>query len=157
MERTDAAVSDSKMGGARAFGALAGYLFGKNKQKEAMKMTTPVLTNERGDDKLMSFVLPSKFWTEKDLSKAPEPLDGSGVELELNQGGERAVTMFGGFASKADVEKRKKKLLEALKRDKEWEAVESETPVLAQYNDPFTPPWKRLNEVSVAVRPRSSS
>ena len=24
---------------------------------------------------------------------------------------------------------------------------------LAQYNDPFTPPWKRLNEVSVAVQP----
>ena len=39
--KTDAKVMDPSKGGARAFGALAGYLFGKNEQESAMKMTTP--------------------------------------------------------------------------------------------------------------------
>jgi hypothetical protein len=159
----DASIADPKQGSARAFGSLAGYLFGKNQQQSAMKMTTPVLmrgsedsTAKKGDDdKVMSFVLPSEYWKETSLAQAPQPLDGSGVTLERIQGGDRAAVMFGGYASKDRVAKRKQQLLEALVKDKEWEAVATEPVTVAQYNDPFTPPWKRLNEVSVAVMPRS--
>ena len=66
----------------------------------------------------------------------------------------------GGFASKADVEEKKLKLLESLRSDGEYKIEEkdggssSSSATLAQYNDPFTPPWKRRNEVSVPVVPR---
>jgi hypothetical protein len=49
--KTDATVSDPKMSGARSFGALAGYLFGKNQQETAMKMTTPVLSSGQGSER----------------------------------------------------------------------------------------------------------
>jgi len=39
-----------------------------------------------------------------------------------------------------------------------WEAADAgEPPLLLQYNDPFTPPWKRRNEVAVPVRRRGES
>ena len=141
----DAAVSEPPKGNVKAFGALAGYLFGKNKANSAMKMTTPVLTTE---DKKMSFVLPSTYW--KDASSAPKPLDDSGVQVKEIEGGERAVILFGGYA--VNVDKIKRELMNYMQRDSKYEVVPGERPVLAQYNDPFTPPWKRLNEVSVAVR-----
>ena len=42
--KTDAKVSMPEMKGASAFGALAGYLFGKNQANTAMKMTTQVIS-----------------------------------------------------------------------------------------------------------------
>lgn len=145
--KTDAKISSPQLNGASSFGALAGYLFGKNQQSTSMKMTTPVLSEGVGDQKSMSFVLPSEFWEEGRLQLAPRPLEESGVQLQRNDGGDRAALMFGGFASKKDVEARKTQLLEGLSRDKEWMVDSGATITLAQYNDPFTPPWKRRNEV----------
>lgn len=163
--RTDAAVNEPAKGGVKAFGALAGYLFGKNEEQTAMKMTSPVLTTE---DQRMSFVLPSQYWIENVENTAPKPLKGSGVTVEKVEGDTRAVLLFGGYA--VNISQRKKELLLSLPTPSSssysdamhekskmngnmvWEIEPSATPVLAQYNDPFTPPWKRLNEVSVAVR-----
>jgi hypothetical protein len=154
---TDATVSDPSKKGARAFGALAGYLFGKNQQQQAMAMTTPVLSRTtKGGEKFMSFVLPSDYWKEEKLSLAPQPLQGSGVTLERDEGGDRAVIMFGGYASRKETESNREFLLDALASDPDWQAVEGEPAVVSQYNDPFTPPWKRLNEVSVSVQQRQS-
>ena len=153
ISKTDAK-TNPQLAGASSFGALAGYLFGKNQESTAMKMTTPVLKVGEGDDSQMSFVLPSKYW--KGLESAPRPFDESGVVLEKNEGGDRAVVMFGGFAGKKDVEERKKQLLDSLAKDDEWTAEPDAPVTLAQYNDPFTPPWKRRNEVSVKVVPKSA-
>ena len=153
--KTDSTVSDPKAGGATAFGALAGYLFGKNQESTSMKMTTPVLSRGEADTKTMSFIMPSEFWKNDGLSRAPKPLEGSRVVLERVEEDERAVVMFGGDASKREVDDKMKLLLNKLENDKEWIPVNDDPPVLAQYNDPFTPPWKRLNEVSVGVKGRS--
>jgi hypothetical protein len=64
------------------------------------------------------------------------------------------VTAFPGLGRKVDVADRSEKLREILKTDKEWKAVDSAPVILAQYNDPFTPPWKRRNEVSILVDSR---
>jgi SOUL heme-binding protein len=164
---TDAQVNDPTTSGARAFGALAGYLFGKNRQQRAMSMTTPVISQpprnimqqqasgKVEDGKVMSFVLPSQYWTREGLATAPEPLEGSGVTLEYVEGGCRAVLMYGGYASQVETSKRKSTLRSVLTNSEEWEAVPDEPIALAQYNDPFTPPWKRVNEVSVAARLKS--
>lgn len=106
----------------------------------------------------MSFVLPSDYWSTEGLSLAPQPLAGSDVTLNRDAGGTRAVVMFGGYASQEEVARRTEQLQVALLQtpDLEWEAISTDEPVaLAQYNDPFTPPWKRLNEVSIPVRART--
>ena len=150
---TDRKVSQPQLQGASSFGALAGYLFGKNQEQTAMKMTTPVLTSGTGQDKVMAFVLPSEYWKEDSLQRAPTPLENSLVELKTDGGGERAVIMFGGFANSKDVEKRKKELMGYVEQEKGWNVKEGEEEMtIAQYNDPFTSPWKRRNEVSIPVQ-----
>jgi len=146
-----AKLSNPQLSGATTFGALAGYLFGKNEEGKEMKMTTPVLTVGEEDSRTMSFVLPSSYWDENDLFAAPTPFRNSAVKVTSVPGGERAVLAFGGFGRKADVSFRKRKLYDLLNSDEEWEAIKDAPITLAQYNDPFTPPWKRRNEVSVAV------
>jgi hypothetical protein len=157
--KTDEKIGSPELGGASSFGALAGYLFGKNDKSLAMKMTTPVQTSmemssskteDFEGDRQMEFILPSDYWGTEKMKTAPMPLEGSGVTLIERDSEERAVIMFGGYASKKEAEKRKKELLSALKRDSKWKPVEN-TETLAQYNDPFTVPWRRLNEVSVKV------
>ncbi len=150
--KTDAKVQMPEMGGASSFGALAGYLFGKNDQSSAMKMTTPVFTSPLQEgDRQMEFVLPSNYWYSVGL--APKPLQESGVTLLEKSPEDRAVIMFGGYASKKEVDRQKKQLVAALSNDPEWKMLDEEV-TLAQYNDPFTVPWKRLNEVSVRVQKR---
>ena len=161
-EKTDRKVGSPELKGASSFGALAGYLFGKNDQSTAMKMTTPVFTtnfvdnaadedNNEQRDQTMAFVLPSDYWGSDNLSKAPMPLESSGVTLQERQSETRAVLMFGGYASKKEAERRKKELMSSLlKRESQWRPIE-ETQSLAQYNDPFTVPWRRVNEISVKV------
>jgi len=148
---TDQPISNPQLSGASSFGALAGYLFGKNDKSTSMKMTTPVLVVGEGEDKEMSFILPSTYWDEEGLDNAPKPLEDSLVSIKRDTGGNRAVLSFGGFAPKDTVRTKSADLLKGLEYDKEWAAVEDASVTLAQYNDPFTPPWKRINEVSVPV------
>ena len=136
-------LGEPKMSGAGAFQALAGYIFGKNKREEKMAMTTPVFTRAGQ----MEFVLPETYW--KDLGKAPAPV--SNVELTYGEGGLVAAAYYGGYATKDEVAKRSAELVEAIEASDY--AVAGET-YSAAYNDPFTPPWRRRNEVLVAVERR---
>jgi hypothetical protein len=147
-------LSNPQLSGATSFGALAGYLFGKNQSKKPMKMTTPVLTEGDGDEKKMSFVLPSDSWDSQNLVDVPKPLSDSAVKITRVEGSLRAVIAFGGYGGKSDAMSQKLKAL--LEQDEDWVAAENAFTVLAQYNDPFTPPWKRRNEVSIVVTPRSA-
>jgi len=84
VESEGAAISAPTMGGAGAFQALAGYLFGGNQEGERLAMTTPVISasNAAGEREKMSFVMPSNFWEEAALAEAPTPKEGAGVSLE---------------------------------------------------------------------------
>ena len=112
--------------------------------------------NNKSSDRKMEFVLPSDYWGDSNIVKAPKPLDGSGVTIENKDSEERAVIMFSGYASPKETKKRTKELLSLLKKSTAYKAI-SNTESLAQYNDPFTLPWRRLNEVSVRVESSSSS
>ena len=137
-------LGEPKMSGAGAFQALAGYIFRKNKREEKMAMTTPVFTRAGQ----MEFVLPATYW--KDLEKAPAPV--SNVELTYGEGGLVAAAYYGGYATKDEVSRRQAGLVEAINASEDY-AVAGET-YSAAYNDPFTPPWRRRNEVLVAVEKR---
>jgi len=155
------------MPAAGGFQALAGYILGgRNQAEEKMAMTTPVLNSAATGE--MSFVLPSRFWQPESEGGAapPKPLEGSGVQIARKGGGalEQSSTLatlwFGGFAGAEEVARRKEELLSAVRADAEWstacddgdEAAEEQLTVLMQYNDPFTAPWNRRNEVAVPVR-----
>ena len=161
--------------GGGAFNSLAGYIFGKNIQGEKMAMTTPVITvNDQSRERMgdpcnaangatrMSFVLPSRFWGDEDISDAPKPLEESNVILESSGGGlsdvkSLAVLWFGGYATKTMVDARTEELKSLVQADPRWRVVPNRDPFLMQYNDPFQPPWKRRNEIAIAITPTSRS
>ena len=77
----------------------------------------------------------------------------------LEQSSALACLWFGGFAGGDEVARRKEQLLEAVRGDGDWEAAcgadeeaQAASMLLMQYNDPFTPPWQRRNEVALPVR-----
>jgi len=153
-------IQQPSMPAAGGFQALAGYILGgRNVEEEKMAMTTPVLNSAATGE--MSFVLPSKYWGGE--ASPPTPLPESGVQISPKGGGtlerssELACLWFGGFAGLEEVVRRKAQLLEAVAADGAWEAacgdvVQAEASiVLMQYNDPFTPPWQRRNEVALPV------
>lgn len=147
------------MPSAGAFQALASYIFGKNQQQQKMAMTTPVITAGVGDARRMAFVLPSAS-----SNAPPTPVDGAvklegnGGPMQLERSDAVAVLWFGGYCGSAEVASRKVALLELVKSDDEFDLFDpADEPLVLQYNDPFTPPWARRNEVAVAVRRRSES
>eukprot|EP00210_Caulerpa_lentillifera_P001902 g1829.t1 len=127
--------------GGFAFNALAGYIFGNNKSKEKMEMTTPVFTDTTGN---MQFVLGSKFKTVDDL---PDP-EQTNVETKSTNGGLFCCSVFNGAALESEVINEHSKLEKAMMRDKlqpgkDW--------ILARYNDPFTNPLFRRNEILIPI------
>lgn len=142
--------------GPAGFNSLAGYIFGANKEQKKMAMTTPVITSANNDE--MSFIMPSTFWNEENLSQAPTPItpevsvQKSSV-LEKSDDSTFAVLWFTGYAIGDSARKRKEQLVRLVEADSKYELVdESDKPFLMQYNDPFQPGWKRRNEVAIAVK-----
>jgi len=152
-------------GSSQAFNVLAAYLFGKNKKREEMEMTTPVFVQktqtdgekmdmttpvvtkqERDQGKWkMSFVLPSKYG--EDL---PLP-DDSSVRIKLIQEKIVAVATFSGFVTDKEVRARESKLRAAVSKDPQVHVKEGASVEIAQYNPPFTLPFMRRNELSLEV------
>jgi len=158
-----------------AFGRLFRYLSGANRAAETVAMTAPVATRgsprslaaptravlgggasvamtapvrtERAPEGVtMSFYLPASYTPET----APTPTD-DGVSLAVDPPRTVAVRRFSWYATRRRVRRARRRLLDALAD----EAVEVlDDPVLLQYNDPWTPPFLRRNEVLVPIRRR---
>jgi len=140
-----AKMEDSEAG--QAFNRLAGYIFGKNEQNEKMEMTTPVFSNK---NQKMQFVV-------EESSNSIKPVDGS-VAVKDRERFLVAVASFSGIANKEITDETERKLREAMKREESIKKrVEflprrgDEFVELAQYNDPFTNPLQRRNEVLIAL------
>jgi len=132
------AETENGAAGFTAFGALAGYIFGRNKESVKMDMTTPVFSTK---EKM-------QFYLDRMPEEAPAPTD-SGVEVKNIKGQVFAVSRFGGIANEDDGERQALALQRKLERDdlqfeKEW--------VLARYNDPGVLPPFRRNEILVPLK-----
>jgi len=147
----------------RGFRKVADYIFGNNSAKDSISMTAPVL-HEKGaaSEKIsmtapvlhekdeakgqykLAFVMPSKYT----LETLPKP---NNSEINLIQVPEKkyAVRSYGGYATEGKLGRETKKLMEALKRDG---LSATGTPISAQFNPPWTPPFMRHNEVMVEVQ-----
>ena len=127
----------------RGFRALAGYIFGGNDTGEKIKMTVPVQQVPQGDAYEISFMMPSRF----DLDELPKPKDGR-ITFSRTQPERLAVQQFLGLATGAMLRRRAAELRDRLERDG---LTVLAGPRYAYYDDPFTLPWRRRNEVAFVI------
>jgi hypothetical protein len=144
----------------RGFQALAGFIFGDNVSKDSIAMTAPV-TSQKTSEKIamtapvtsqwnedgtyeIGFIMPSE-WTMETL---PVPNNKS-ITISQKSSYKVAVWTFWGYAKPADVAKKKTLFQQALTQ--EW--IQTQWNItLAQYNDPWTPPRMRTNELWVQTK-----
>src|ERR1700690_2722008 len=141
-----------------AFQIVAGYIFGANKGRRKIAMTSPVEIRSPGvkiamttpveiskseSALLMRFFMPSSFAL-KDL---PEPLDAR-VKLRELEPTTVAVLRFSGSSNDATVSRHTEELLNALKATK-FKVTDAATAFF--YNPPWTIPFMRRNEIVVPV------
>lgn len=147
----------------KAFGMLAGYIFGKNKSKakiamtvpvteirkdesEKIAMTVPVVSARSGSrsDMTMSFYMPSSYKIE-DL---PEALDKN-IQFSVVPSKTYATVRFSGLAGSDSIAANTRELKSFIEKNK-LEIVGE--PISAYYNPPWTLPFLRRNEVWLEVR-----
>ncbi len=151
----------------RAFSPLFRYISGDNEKREKIEMTAPVVTTASlpsGNDSakgekiemtapvvtmnteegmFMAFIMPERF----DMQSIPKP-SSSLVKLKLVEPRKLAVIRFSGYMSQGSYDKNLKLLREAL----EGQGISTVgEPLLMQYNDPWTPPFSRRNEIALQV------
>ncbi|MEM6464847.1 MAG: heme-binding protein [Pseudomonadota bacterium] len=125
------------------FRALAGYIFGGNATGEKIAMTVPVSQIPEGDRFSVSFMIPSKY----DLASLPTPKDAR-ITFETTEAERLAASQFSGYATGAVLRRRAAELRDILNRDG---ITIIDGPRYAYYDDPFTLPWRRRNEVAFAI------
>jgi hypothetical protein len=121
-----------------SFRVLASYIFGGNREGEKVAMTAPVITGEK-----MVFILPEGITAENAPTPNGQPIDFTEVPPR-----KLATLRFSWSTPKGRVEGKTDELLDLLKD--QGVATKGE-PFLMRYNDPWTPPFMRRNEVAVEV------
>jgi hypothetical protein len=141
------------------FRRIADYIFGNNtaqssiamtvpvqesvSQSAPIAMTVPVLEQGNSTQRMISFIMPSKYTIET----IPKPNNPS-VVLIANPAKRVAALRFSWWSPASRVASKKAKLVELIARDG---LIAKTEPAVAFYNPPFTPPFMRRNEVLVDI------
>ena len=133
------------------FRPLFAFISGKNTAKNAIPMTTPVITSSKipmtspvvSDATTMSFVMPAG----KSRDEIPEPQDNN-VRITSVPERELAVLRFRGRTGPKNLAKKEAQLRKAL-LDTGIEVVGDV--FLMRYNPPWTPGFLRRNELAVEI------
>ena len=142
-------VGDFDAASRSGFRRVAAYIFGDNQAQHGgnrkIEMTAPVTVEPKDQGWRLHFVMPSA----ESLSSLPKP---NNPDIKLRQIPEHAVAVvrFSGFTTQAAVQEQTTKLRSWMS-SKQLEA--SGPPQVARYNDPFTLPWRRRNEILIPVAP----
>lgn len=137
-----------------AFRVLAGFIFGGNEPAERIRMTAPVRAKEKiamtapvkareNGGVTMTFYMPEKY-SKKTL---PRPT-AKEINISKQPAQRIAAVKFPGYAFPAVVKKQKAHLLGVLKEN---DMKAKGEPFLLFYNDPWTPPFMRRNEIAVVL------
>lgn len=139
------------------FRQIADYIFGNNKSRQKVAMTTPVTATENetvamtvpvvasgdGTERSVAFVMPSAYT----LESLPVP-NNPQVRLVAVPGKKSAVLRFGWYPTETRREQKTKELIEALKRDN----VEvTGKPYVAFYNPPLSMPLFLRTEIIIDI------
>lgn len=126
----------------QAFSPLASYIFAKERSGEKIAMTAPVTQLPGPENWTVSFIMPAN----KGLEDLPQPADG----ITLHEIEPRVLASFRFSGRWTDA-----RFSEASEKLKDWVQSQGLTPrgqiAFAYYNDPFTPPFLRRNEVLIEV------
>ncbi len=157
--------SPNGQGQSDAFRILAGYIFGKNKTKSQIKMTSPVLVDEKSSKSeniamtapvmveenvsttTMFFSMPSKYKETEDL---PTPNDKR-IKLIKTKEIMMAALSFSGRLVRSNIDPQKDKLKSAIDNSSKYNIATGSKVLYAGYNPPWTLPFLRRNEVLVPV------
>ncbi|MEM1362479.1 MAG: heme-binding protein [Pseudomonadota bacterium] len=127
----------------QGFRGLAGYIFGKNSGSEKISMTAPVTQTATGDAWRVQFMMPRSH----DVADLPRP-NNDQISIRETEPETQAVIGFSGLWSDQKLRKKTQEL-------KAWVASKGlktvGDPRYYFYNDPFTLPWKRRNEVAFLI------
>ena len=146
-------VAETSVGGSfdtasrKGFRRVAGYIFGENKnltgQSEKIQMTAPVTVKPDDEDWVLHFVMPSNY----DMSQLPMP-NNNNILLKKIEAHLAAVIIFSGFTTNAKIQDKTEELKIWLEK-KDFKIAGPQQ--IARYNDPFTLPWLRRNEIIFKV------
>jgi hypothetical protein len=127
-----------------AFSILAGYIFGKNQEKEKIAMTVPVKVEDMDEDTVnMTFFLPKKY----DKAQLPIPLLKD-VIIDTQDEKKVAVLRFYGRLTQKKRKKYERKLIETLNSNQ----IDFQGNVFyMSYADPFVPPPLRKTEIAIEI------
>ena len=140
----------------RGFRTLARYIFGANdggakvamtapvtREPAKIAMTSPVTREEAPDGWTVRFMMPSDY----SAGTLPDP-DDPAIRIVTVNPGRRAVLSFSGWAT----ERRIAAKLRTLDDTASARGLTLEGPAgVHWYDDPFTLPWRRRNEISRAI------
>ena len=141
-----------------AFSRLAGYIFGKNRAKqkiamtapvmqepvsEKISMTAPVIQEKKGNAWVMSFVMPEGYR----LETLPVPLDDA-VKLRMLPGKKVGVIRYSGLHSEHNLRNFAEKLTGWLEKNGNRVLSGARS---ASYDPPWTLPFLRRNEVHIDI------
>jgi hypothetical protein len=129
--------------GNRAFGTLAGYIFGKNTGAKKIAMTAPVGMVPRGQGYKVHFTMPREW----NLQTLPDPKEKS-VRLIEQKPRRLAVLKYSGSWSEDRYREHERRLREWMTRKG---LKSSGEPVFARYNSPWTLWFLRRNEVWIPI------
>jgi hypothetical protein len=110
---------------------------------EKIEMTAPVVSMNTEKGQFMAFIMPERF----DINSIPKP-SSSRVKIELVEPRKLATIRFSGYVTQENYKKNLELLRETLKNRGISTIGE---PLLMQYNDPWTPPFLRRNEIAIQV------
>lgn len=145
----------------KGFRILAGYIFGKNKSKQKIAMTSPVVQKAESEKIsmtapvvmlpnenktwTMTFSMPSKFT----LETLPVPEDER-VKIEKVDGKLVAALTFSGFWNESKNAEKTQELTEWLKGHQDYQITSPA--MFAGYNPPWTLPFLRRNEMLIELK-----
>ena len=139
---------DFDVAGSLGFRRVAGYIFGKNQnakgESEKIAMTAPVTMEAQNQQWRLQFVMPQGMA----LGTLPKPVDAS-VQLRELPGQRMAAVRFIGLTTATSIEHQTQLLKDWLGRNN---LAFDDRPQVARYNDPFTLPWNRRNEILIPLK-----
>ncbi len=129
------------------FRRIAGYIFGDNQAPSGgnrkIAMTAPVTVEPKEGGWRLHFVMPSQ----ESLSTLPKP---GNAEVAIRQvpAHDVAAIRFSGWTTESSIQSNTAEL-QAWMTQKGLKPAGA--PKVARYNDPFTLPWRRRNEILIPV------
>lgn len=139
---------DFDIAGSLGFRRVAGYIFGKNQnakgESEKIAMTAPVTMEAQNQQWRLHFVMPQGMA----LDQLPKPVDAN-VQLRELPAQRMAAVRFSGLTTAASIERHTQLLKDWLVRNN---LAFEDRPQVARYNDPFTLPGNRRNEILIPLK-----